>query len=163
MIQVVPLIEEVKEEETYYYYMKTRLFLEKYINMIKDLNRQSNIINQWITTLYSVLKKPVVENDSKEKTGEEYSESLKDQEVAHTYLEVLQVIIQDRNAALFSVDETTSIKIMGKNNNALSEIEGGLDVDLQRDLESLRKDSIPRGEIQDTLQTINPLMIYTNC
>ncbi|GMF05372.1 unnamed protein product [[Candida] boidinii] len=63
MIQVVPLIEEVKEEETYYYYMKTRLFLEKYINMIKDLNRQSNIINQWITTLYSVLKKPVVEND----------------------------------------------------------------------------------------------------
>ncbi|GMF85118.1 unnamed protein product [[Candida] boidinii] len=82
MIQVVPLIEEVKEEDTYYYYMKTRLFLEKYINMIKDLNRQSNIINSWVTTLYNVLKKPVVENDSKEKTGEEYSESLKDQEVA---------------------------------------------------------------------------------
>ncbi|GME86945.1 unnamed protein product [[Candida] boidinii] len=151
MIQVVPLIEEVKEEDTYYYYMKTRLFLEKYINMIKDLNRQSNIINSWVTTLYNVLKKPVVENDSKEKTGEEYSESLKDQEVAHTYLEVLQVIIQDRNAALFSVDETTSIKIMGKNNNSLSEIEGGLDVDLQRDLESLRKDSIPRGALEAEL------------
>ncbi|GME84692.1 unnamed protein product [[Candida] boidinii] len=119
--------------------------------MIKDLNRQSNIINSWVTTLYNVLKKPVVENDSKEKTGEEYSESLKDQEVAHTYLEVLQVIIQDRNAALFSVDETTSIKIMGKNNNSLSEIEGGLDVDLQRDLESLRKDSIPRGALEAEL------------
>ncbi|GAV29067.1 hypothetical protein PMKS-002546 [Pichia membranifaciens] len=120
---------------------------------MEQLNEQSTIINYWFKKLIEYQKIPVVKNDETDKTGEEYGLSLISQEESQAYIDQLQLILDDREKAINSTEDTlayksNSFKIQRVFNDSISS-----KTPLSLKLEKLRKYYIPQG-------TLNPRYSY---
>lgn len=113
---------------------------------ILQLNEQSTIINYWFMKLYEFQKIPVVKEDA-DKTGEEYKSYLLLQEQSQGYIDQIQLILDDREKAINSTEDSLSNNksklqrvfippVITNNNNSLND-----------ELEKLRKYLIPQGTL----------------
>lgn len=120
---------------------------------MEQLNEQSTIINFWFKKLIEYQKIPVVKNDETDKTGEEYGLSLISQEESQAYIDQLQLILDDREKAINSTEDTLAYK---SNNFKMQRIFNdsiSSKSPLSLELEKLRKYYIPQG-------TLNPRYSY---
>lgn len=74
-------------------------FKDRVLLMGRRLNQQARLINEWRQELSGLLKGNLVDQNA-DPDGEEYGESLDDQEKAFCYLEVLQQMMSDRAEAI---------------------------------------------------------------
>lgn len=79
--------------------IKQTLFFDKFSRMVGQLNIQAQVINNWMTSLVEILCKPLVSHD-KDPNGEEYEQSIIDQDYASCYLHALTQIMQDRSETI---------------------------------------------------------------
>lgn len=79
--------------------IKQTLYVEKVSRICTQLNTQAAVINKWMSSLVEILCKPLVSHD-KDPNGEEYEQSIIDQDFASCYLHALSQILQDRGEAI---------------------------------------------------------------
>lgn len=88
--------------------MRLKVFLEKLQRVIELLNGQAHIINHWMGDLVEILCKPLLSHD-KDPNGEEYEESIKDQDKASSYLYILALIMGDRSDCLNGSEKSEKV------------------------------------------------------
>lgn len=88
--------------------MKSKFYVEKLERLVIQLNAQCQVINEWMLDMIRILSKPLLSHD-KTPDGEEYEESIEDQDKVSCYLHVLSQILIDRNE--FIVGDETTMKI----------------------------------------------------
>lgn len=109
--KLLPLIDSSYLTELSYS-MQVKVFLDKFHSIANRLNEQANLINQWTNDLINILSKPLLTSD-KDPNGDEYEESINDQDHASSLLIVLTQILNDRNDLLIGnegYEKITSIK-----------------------------------------------------
>lgn len=127
---------------------RTSLFFNRAKKCLEELNVQSHVINAWITKLSVVLKQPVANyaDTTKDATGEEYGQTLVNQELANTYLESLQNMLEDREHSIISVESINKYK-KGRifNVSEVTDLNRTVNTELHNKLEKIRKDCMPDG------------------
>lgn len=93
---------------------------ERAIATISQLDKQSDVINNWFTRLVDLQSIQVTRADEQDATGSEYSNSLALQEESQALIDQLSLILNDRERALNS----TEVEVKTLNNTAMSDGEG---------------------------------------
>ncbi len=129
---------------------RTSLFFRRARKCLEDLNIQSHIINIWITKLLALLQQPVANNagTNKDATGQEYGQTLVNQELANTYLESLQNILEDREHSILSVESINKYKkgtSLKSTVSELTDLNRTVNTELHDKLEKMRRDYMPDG------------------
>ncbi|GME78119.1 unnamed protein product [Ambrosiozyma monospora] len=144
------------------------VFLDRLRNATLQLNSQSHIINYWITNLISLLKEPVARySNDDDNTGAEYGSSLVTQELAHTYLAELQLMLEDRQRATMSVEiQKTSKNLTTRGRQkSLSEMTVNANeptnYELHLRLDKIRRRFVPDGEYNSKFSLKNIWMEST--
>jgi E3 ubiquitin-protein ligase SHPRH len=135
----------------------TSLGISFVLNRAKEamlqLNEQSTIINYWFMQLYEHQKNYVIKTNEKDKTGEEYNSYLILQEQSQAYIDQLQLILDDREKAINSTEDSLSYSkknVKGQRVfKPLSGVEISINNSLSLQLEQLRRYYVPQG-------TLNP-------
>lgn len=114
---------------------------------ITQLDEQAKIINFWFKKLYDKQKQSVVSSGSDEQ-GEEYSKYLTLQEESQSYIDQLQLILDDREKA---INATEDLLVYSSGSSKMSKVfsTGDAKTPLAIQLEKVRKYYIPQG-------TMNP-------
>lgn len=84
--------------------LDTQAFSTRVGTVITQLNSQSSLLNNWLGKLVNAISTPLLDGVT-DPDGEEYGESLDDQEKAAAYLDVLQRAIQDRHSLIFGKND----------------------------------------------------------
>ncbi|GMG19783.1 unnamed protein product [Ambrosiozyma monospora] len=144
------------------------VFLDRLRNASLQLNSQSHIINYWITNLISLLKEPVARySNDDNNTGAEYGSSLATQELAHTYLAELQLVLEDRQRAIMSVEiQKTNKNLTSRSRQkSLSEMtvkaNEPTNYELHLRLDKIRRRFVPDGEYNSKFSLKNIWMEST--
>ncbi|VEU20386.1 DEKNAAC101367 [Brettanomyces naardenensis] len=132
---------------------QTSQFYERVRKSLTQLNIQAHMINSWSTELIELLRQPVTRDQSVEKlTGEEYGDTLINQELANTYLEELQNMLEDREHAIVSVEEipsyrrkNLSTRTRNKDDDNALEVNHSTNRELHLQLDKIRKKCMPDG------------------
>ncbi|QPG76675.1 hypothetical protein FOA43_004069 [Brettanomyces nanus] len=110
-IKLVCKMNDEMLSENHSFNPQTSIFYSRAKRSLTQLNLQAHIINNWITRLVQLLQEPVtVDQKVDQLTGEEYGKTLVSQELADTYLEVLQTMLEDREHGIVSLEEIPSYR-----------------------------------------------------
>lgn len=90
----LPLI-DVSTLDRYIATMKSKVYYDRALKLILQLNQQASVINTWMDELIDILCRPLLSHD-KTPDGAEYEESIDDQDKASCLLHVLSGAINDR-------------------------------------------------------------------
>ncbi|KAG7838597.1 hypothetical protein KL943_000673 [Ogataea angusta] len=137
--------ESVDLGENYGHSMHAQMYHERLSKTISDLNIQGHIINVWISKLVDLLKEPVTKDEGNQNTGEEYGASLINQELAHTYLEELQLILEDRENAMISFDDSSQKRGKMVKEKIIVNVNQPTNYDLHVHLDKIRRAVLPEG------------------
>lgn len=94
--------------------MKSRLFLEKIANLVANINQQCLFINECMSDLISILSKPLLDEE-KSPSGEEYENSIEDQDKASCYLHTVAQLLNDRNEFIIGKDVAIKTTVFKEN------------------------------------------------
>lgn len=135
---------------------------------MEQLNEQSTIINYWFKKLIEYQKIPVAKSDEMDKTGQEYSLSLISQEESQAYIDQLQLILEDREKAINSTEDTLAYKSNAFKVQRVFSDNMSTKSTLSLELEKLRKYYIPQGTLNPRysfrtaiLELVGELQSYT--
>ena len=104
---VIPII-ETDYFVDYSIFFKIKLFVDKLNRLILELNTQANTINNWMQNLVSILCTPLLTLD-KNPVGNEYEETIQDQDKVSCYLFVLSQVLTDRSEFVNGAENSTKI------------------------------------------------------
>ncbi|XXZ97957.1 hypothetical protein QA089_000437 [Meyerozyma guilliermondii] len=93
--------------------IRQTLYFDKVKRISDQLNAQALVINKWMSTLVEILCKPLVSHD-KDPNGEEYEQSIVDQDLASCYLHALTQILSDRGESVNGNENATKITTIQK-------------------------------------------------
>ncbi|KAH3671727.1 hypothetical protein OGAPHI_000432 [Ogataea philodendri] len=136
---------DVDVKENYAHSIQAQMIFERLVKTKADINLQGHMINTWVAKLVELLKEPVVKDEEIQNTGEEYGVSLINQELAHTYLEELQLILEDRENAMISTDDSAQKKSKSSKEKVLVNVNQPTNYDLHVHLDKIRRKVIPEG------------------
>lgn len=128
------------------------LFFERLQKTLTQLNLQAHIINAWVGMLVKLLQEPVTRDQEKEQlTGEEYGDTLVNQELANTYIEELETILEDREHTIVSAEQMPSFRRKNQATRTRHKEAFTLDEnhptnkELHKKLDQVRRDFLPSG------------------
>lgn len=144
-------IPEIKIEEfsSFVVSMRLKVFLDKLERVIELLNGQADTINHWMGDLVEILCKPLLSHD-KDPNGEEYEESIKDQDKASSYLYILALIMGDRSDCLSGSEKSEkviTIKNLQERRDAQLELQKVNDIQTLADLQKERNLVKPKSNL----------------
>jgi E3 ubiquitin-protein ligase SHPRH len=90
----LPII-DVSTLEQYIATMKSKVYYDRVLKLVLQLNQQASVINTWMDELIDILCRPLLSHD-KTPDGAEYEESIDDQDKASCLLHVLSGLLNDR-------------------------------------------------------------------
>lgn len=125
--------------------VKSNSFLTRVERLIFSLNKQSETLNDWVSTLIDTLCKPLL-TDGKNPDGEEYEQSLKDQDLASNLLQIIPRALTDRSEFILGEEDSTRIKDIKKQQD------GDFKLELQR-----KGDDNSLKELDSIRESIKPL------
>lgn len=79
--------------------MKPKFYVEKFEKFVYQLNREAELSNQWVNALVKILCKPLISHDQNP-DGEEYEESILDQDKAACYLQATVQLLSEREETI---------------------------------------------------------------
>ena len=79
--------------------MKPKFYVEKFEKLVYQLNREAELSNQWVGALVAILCKPLISHDQNP-DGEEYEESILDQDKAACYLQATLQLLSEREITI---------------------------------------------------------------
>lgn len=133
-------------------HIEIKTFLQRAQTLVSQLNGHALCVNEWAHDLLEILSKPLVA-ENKGPDGEEYEQSLHDQEKAAAYLQLLPKAIGDRLVATLGPEFSARVKQVRQN------IDANVDNELVAALElQLRKNRI-RAEysLQDLVSEVKEI------
>ncbi|EMG47177.1 hypothetical protein G210_2518 [Candida maltosa Xu316] len=89
-------IMEVSDLDNYVMTPDARVFVSRLKRFLTDLNMQAKVMNEWMVDLVALLTAPVISQD-KSPDGNEYDETIKDQEKISAYLSFMIDIVNSRS------------------------------------------------------------------
>ncbi|CDK24627.1 unnamed protein product [Kuraishia capsulata CBS 1993] len=140
-LPVVPIL-EIQDVSQYSVGLESRLVFEKYVLLIKSLNKQASYINSWIGKIAEVLQRPL-NDDEVDKTGKEYQTSLDDQEITFSFLEILQLVLEDRELCVLTIDDSVAGKRKPTSNMVIQTFHTQEESALRKELNDIRNSILP--------------------
>lgn len=108
---------DVDYMSNYFVEIRSKLYFDKLLRFLQLLNSQAKLINHWMSELILLLEKPLLTHD-KTPVGDEYEQSIEDQDRVACYLHALSKILQNRKEAIEG-KELTKVEIVRKGKDNL--------------------------------------------
>lgn len=127
--------------------LEISFILNRALESIEQLNAQSTVIDYWFKRLYEYQRIQVTNAEGKDKTGEEYSLYLISQELSQSYIDQIQLILDDREKAINSTEDSLSYSTQTSKAQRVFKSIGMKQSNAATELEEIRKKYLPQGAI----------------
>ncbi|ODV80177.1 uncharacterized protein CANTADRAFT_89757 [Suhomyces tanzawaensis NRRL Y-17324] len=128
--------------------MSMKVFVDSLGKIITQLNLQTSTINEWMSDMIEILCKELLSHD-KSPNGEEYEESIKDQDKVSSYLFVLGQVLSDRFQVLNGLESSVKLVTVKK---VQEQREADLELQKVNDTEFLSNLQVIRENIKPTVK-----------